>query len=95
MLKVLLYMPPSMSRTILTGLVAATALAAALVPSPTKAASTVWWNPRLIICDRAGCHEAPDPYWDGPYRVHRPCREWRQCYWRQHWWVAPRYGAFL
>ena len=44
------------------------------------------WVPRLIICNQSGCHEAPDPYWEGPFRVQRPCPEWRYCYWRQKWW---------
>lgn len=59
-------------------------LAAALASSP-AGADYVWWTPRLVICDRGICQEAPDPYWEGPYRVQRPCREWRQCYWHQRW----------
>ena len=46
-----------------------------------------WWTPRrLVVCNGYGCQEAPDPYWEGPIRVRRPCHEWRQCYWRQRLW---------
>jgi len=51
------------------------------------ASADLWWTPRrLVICNAYGCREPPDPYWDGPIRVQRPCHEWRQCYWRQRWW---------
>jgi hypothetical protein len=73
-------------RTILAGLGAATVLAASPVFSPAKADHVAWWTPRLVICDANNCREAPDPYWEGPARVQRPCRDWQQCYWRQRWW---------
>jgi hypothetical protein len=71
-----------MARTILNAVLL---LAVSTTVSAASGDRVAWWTPRLIICDWSGCHEAPDPYWDGPYRVLHPCREWRQCYWHQRW----------
>lgn len=61
-------------------------LAASIVDSAASTDRIAWWTPKLVICDHNSCRETPEPYWEGPARVQRPCREWRACYWRQRWW---------
>jgi hypothetical protein len=72
-------------RTIFTAVLGVAMSATSLAHSPANA-QTWGWTPKLVICNPAGCREAPDPYWEGPARVQRPCRDWQQCYWRQRWW---------
>jgi hypothetical protein len=69
-----------------SGFVAAVALVALSTTAPAQSGPPIGWSPRLVICDVAGCREPPGPYWEGPWRVQRPCREWRSCYWHQKWW---------